>query len=89
MNALLNESDYRPEIFSNQIPLLHPVGGYIPLRLLEGRGFSPTWSPDNEWIAFTKGGVDRQLFKIRRDGSDLQQLTDLDCDIKVASWSPR
>ncbi len=58
-------------------------------RLLEGRRVASTWSPDSEWIAFTDGLDDRQLFKIRRDGSDLQQLTEMDCRVKSASWSPR
>lgn len=47
-----------------------------------------SWSPDGEWIAFA-GGEPRQLFKVRRDGSDLQQLTDMDCPVYGASWSPR
>ena len=79
---------YNPGAETRNLKLFDTLNGDIQ-PLFDGAGFSPTWSPDNEWIAFTSGVEDRQLFKIRRDGRDLQQLTDLDCDIKVASWSPR
>lgn len=48
-----------------------------------------TWSPDSKWIAFVSSSNDGQLFKIKRDGTGLQQLTDLDCDISEISWSPK
>ena len=48
-----------------------------------------TWSPDSEWIAFVSSSNDGQLFKIRRDGTGLQQLTELDCHITEISWSPK
>jgi len=48
-----------------------------------------TWSPDSEWIAFVSISNDGQLFKIKRDGTGLQQLTDLDCHISEISWSPK
>lgn len=35
----------------------------------------PDWSTDGQWIAFTRGGADQQLFAVRPDGSDLTQLT--------------
>ncbi|MDE2636949.1 MAG: hypothetical protein OXI30_11350 [Chloroflexota bacterium] len=58
-------------------------------RLIDDIYRSPiSWSSDGEWIAFA-GGAPRQLFKVRRDGSDLQQLTYVDCPVKGASWSPR
>jgi len=57
---------------------------------------SISWSPDSEWIAFSDydylfGDEDKyigQMFKIRRDGRDLQQLAKLDCRIGELSWSP-
>lgn len=47
-----------------------------------------SWSPDGQRIVFS-GGKLRQLFTVRKDGSDLQQLTNMDCPVKGASWSPR
>ena len=45
---------------------------------------SPSWSPDGEWLAF---GYGIQIFKIKRNGDSLTQLTDFGeqfyCD-----WSP-
>jgi len=58
---------------------------------------SISWSPDSEWIAFFNygdsfGDEDEyigRIFKIRRDGRDLQQLAELDCRIMQLSWSPK
>jgi len=51
------------------------------------------WSPDGQWIAFTKEwwryaevAYQTEVWRIRSDGSDLQQLTDLNGDI---AWQPR
>ena len=60
-------------------------------KIIEGAKFRTSWSPDSEWIALklVQAGYYHQLFKIRRDGGDLQQLTDLDCRVDDFSWSPR
>jgi Tol biopolymer transport system component len=48
----------------------------------------PRWSPDGQWIAFHSiHGKDQYLWKIRPDGSDLQQLSPL-ADAIYAAWSP-
>jgi len=57
---------------------------------------SISWSPDSEWIAFSNydnlfGDEDKytgRMFKIKRDGTALQQLRELDCRIGQLSWSP-
>ncbi|MCY4536846.1 MAG: hypothetical protein OXE52_01305, partial [Chloroflexi bacterium] len=51
-----------------------------------------SWSPDSEWIAFStypRGGEDSRIFKIKRDGTALHQLTRIDCGITEISWSPK
>ena len=48
-----------------------------------------SWSPDSQWIAFSSNPHDGQLFKIKRNGTGVQQLTDLDCRVSEISWSPK
>ncbi len=50
---------------------------------------SVAWSPDSEWLAFVSNAHNGQLFKIKRDGTALQRLTDMDCSIREISWSPK
>ena len=46
------------------------------------------WSPDGEWIVtFSNRSGQLQLWKIRPDGSDLQQLTDAE-GVAITAWSP-
>ena len=52
-------------------------------------GYTVAWSPDSEWLAFASNAHYGQLFKIKRDGTALQQLTDMDCRITEISWSPK
>jgi TolB protein len=59
----------------------------------EGRiGIEPTLSPDGEWIAFQDGPYDAEglnaIFKVRVDGTGLQQLTSGHNDTQP-NWSPR
>ncbi|MEX0680335.1 MAG: hypothetical protein WD097_03065 [Balneolales bacterium] len=47
---------------------------------------SQTWSPDGQWLTFSLG---KQIYKIRRDGSDLTRLTEDDSrDYFDPAWSP-
>jgi TolB protein len=52
---------------------------------------SPSWSPDGEWLVVSGmfEGPTPQLFKMRPDGSDLTQITDVaDQDKLDPVWSP-
>ena len=58
---------------------------------------SISWSPDSEWIAFSDyeysfGDEDKyigRMYKVKRDGTALRQLIELDCRISEISWSPK
>ncbi len=62
-----------------------------PLELIPGRKIdrNPSVSPDGEWIAFD-GIRDKQedLFVIKRDGTDLRQLTNDIYKDRAPRWSP-
>ena len=60
-----------------------------------GGAFSPTWSPDGQWVVFGYGAVfnDRetkpsQLIMIRADGSEKRELTSGSLNSGFPSWSP-
>lgn len=96
------EPDWSPD--GNQIVFVRPVenSGFPPrirLVLLTLDGSSeqvlvecpsacglPKWSPDGEFVAFT---MDDQIWAIRRDGSDLRQLSGERVTAATYSgWSP-
>lgn len=69
--------------------LLDMATGQVSAFLQDINFVAVAWSRDSEWIAFVSAFHGGQLFRIRRDGTGLQQLTDLDCDISEISWSPK
>ena len=76
---------------TNSIQLYDTVTGQLQ-RLIgapEGDVSSVSWSPDSQWLAFSQGSPNAQVYKIRLDGSDLQQLTNLDCSAYGVVWSPK
>ena len=50
----------------------------------------PRWSPDAKWIAYfsNRQNAHYQVWKIRPDGSDIQQLTDAGDDVRYPVWAP-
>jgi Tol biopolymer transport system component len=50
---------------------------------------SPEWSPDGEWIIFEiSENLRYEVYRIRPDGSNLQQITHLSGRETILSWSP-
>lgn len=54
---------------------------------------TPTWSPNGSTIAFTRGPFNGrapgEIYRMRLDGSQLQQLTRSTLDDTDAAWAPR
>ena len=69
-----------------------PAGGGAPARLISGDGpheFSPSWSPDGNWIAYTtwEGGEGGHVWKIPARGGTPQQLTTSPSEYAHPVWS--
>ena len=65
------------------------AGGGDARRLTRGFDFRPDWSPNGDWIAFLGNREGHtQLFVVRRDGSDLTQLTTDPTDKDWLRWRP-
>jgi TolB protein len=63
--------------------------GSKPHRISDHDDIDPTWSPDGKWIAFASSrSGERQLFIMESDGSNIQQLTDLNNMGGRSTWSP-
>ncbi len=76
---------------------LSPVSGGAPVRLIDSPPGSdpyqdsPSWSPDNSWVAYTEtnlNGIGQLLKKVRVGTSDIVQLTDKVAAYSQARWSP-
>lgn len=68
----------------------YPTGLYVlnlergeRFLVIEGPAFNPDWSPGGQWLTFNSGDI----FIIRPDGSDLQQVTNVGSAFFPA-WSP-
>lgn len=76
-------------ILRAELPADNPNAELRQLTLNPGEDTFPAWSPDGEWIAFSSfRDGDRDIYRIRPDGSDLQQLTDNNLYDSQPSFSP-
>ena len=71
---------------------LAPADGGAPSRLTSGDGpheFSPSWSPDGNWIAYTTwdGGEGGHVWKIPAGGGAPQQLTTSPSEYAHPVWT--
>ncbi|AEE49216.1 alpha/beta hydrolase family protein [Haliscomenobacter hydrossis] len=58
-------------------------------RSTKGSSTSPKWSPDGKWIAFTSSRNDKsQIFVIRPNGGEAQQISNEDEGVGGFEWSP-
>jgi len=72
----------------NGLWLMKP-NGKNPHAITNKDDIDPTWSPDGSMIAFASSRVGaRQLFVMNADGSNVQQVTDLNNMGGRSTWSP-
>ena len=59
-------------------------------KLTEGTSFLhwPSISPDGEWVAFSRGQGNANIYKMRLEGGEPVQLTFFDADSGSPAWSP-
>jgi hypothetical protein len=80
--------DYDPEATFGTVQTLLIDGGTTEFRL------RPTWSPDNQWIAFswypnlTPGSEAAEIAHIRWDGTDFTNVTNSGTHENYPNWTP-
>jgi len=74
---------------------IQDIDGSNPFVLANTKGIidSPIWSPDDSQIAFISCGenatcVEKNIYMINTDGSNLHELTTTDLDPWMIAWSP-
>jgi len=75
---------------NNQIYVVGTDGSGLTVLTETGSAGSVSWSPDGQWLAFAwdQDDTDSEIFIMRRDGSDLRQLTDNDWEDSAPDWRP-
>ncbi len=77
----------------NTLYTVSPSGGKLEriTSTLGGEEREPAWSPDGEWIVFVRrqsGFTSREIWRVRADGTDREQITHLDASSYEPDWSP-
>jgi TolB protein len=77
----------------NTLYVMTPTGKQLRrvTRTVGGEEGEPAWSPDGTWIAFERrqgGFTNREIWRVRPDGGDLQRLTRLEAASYGPAWSP-
>jgi Tol biopolymer transport system component len=64
------------------------LDGAVIEQVTDGLLFGPVWSPDGEWIAFSRGttGPFADIYTSRPDGSDRRQVTDTPDNEITVDW---
>ncbi|MEO6059088.1 MAG: hypothetical protein ABIQ05_03845 [Candidatus Limnocylindria bacterium] len=70
-----------------------PIDGSGPSQIIiedarDGSAFGGSWSPDGGWIVFSLkvGQGNADIYIMRKDGTDLRQITDTPLDEEYADW---
>lgn len=88
--AFLSDRD-NPERFPQYNLYMMNADGTDVLKLTDDFSVSnskPSWSPDGRWIAFTRGDLRSDIYRINVDGANLQNLTNHPTFDASPTWSP-
>ncbi|MBI3408856.1 MAG: S9 family peptidase [Planctomycetes bacterium] len=87
----VTETDFKKDAFISHIWLAESASGRkFQLTRGEKSSSNPTWSPDNQWLAFASNrtGDKNQIFVISPEGGEAVQLTKNETGINSFAWSP-
>jgi dipeptidyl aminopeptidase/acylaminoacyl peptidase len=86
----LGETDWKQDAFVTHIWAVNvATGKTVQLTRGDKSCTNPQWSPNSEWLAFTSNRVENknQIFIIRPDGGESQQLSKAENGINGFAWS--
>ena len=87
----VTEADLEQDAYVTQI-WLADIASDRTFQLTQGKSscFSPSWSLDGKWLAFTSSRADdkSQLFAISPEGGEAVQLTKAETGVSNYAWSP-